>query len=314
MADILASLGVTNPAWTIELLTTDGYEHETYIVDLQQVIDDAYLVTYEVNGSPVDPKGVDLLLFRHHDDGSTWFNKVKGFGGVAVTRFMQEIELPPPGTADKPAQVVIEVGEVTDFYLDLLALDADKYAIKMIVPIGVATPTLKLNTMEAGGGQLAVLPALTLECYLPIEGTAQLVRVDIPAGTRVIGSMAWDGVLSFPELRETPSVAVDGAVSAVIKVGFPGGELRFNQAVRILIPGQAGKSVGFISGGLFTEITRVLAKDDQEYADEKLPPGGEGKIEVGGDLVVWTKHFTEFVTYTAAAPKPEPIPARKKNL
>ena len=109
----------------------------------------------------------------------------------------------------------------------------------MIVPIGVATPTLKLNTMEAGGGQLAVLPALTLECYLPIEGTAQLVRVDIPAGTRVIGSMAWDGVLSFPELRETPSVAVDGAVSAVIKVGFPGGELRFNQAVRILIPGQA---------------------------------------------------------------------------
>ena len=171
LADILASLGVTNPAWTIELLTTDGYEHETYIVDLQQVIDDAYLVTYEVNGSPVDPKGVDLLLFRHHDDGSTWFNKVKGFGGVAVTRFMQEIELPPPGTADKPAQVVIEVGEVTDFHLDLLALDADKYAIKMIVPIGVATPTLKLNTMEAGGGQLAVLPALTLECYLPIEGT-----------------------------------------------------------------------------------------------------------------------------------------------
>jgi len=313
LADILASLGVTNPAWTIELLTTDGYEHETYIVDLQQVIDDAYLVTYEVNGSPVDPKGVDLLLFRHHDDGSTWFNKVKGFGGVAVTRFMQEIELPPPGTADKPAQVVIEVGEVTDFHLDLLALDADKYAIKMIVPIGVATPTLKLNTMEAGGGQLAVLPALTLECYLPIEGTAQLVRVDIPAGTRVIGSMAWDGVLSFPELRETPSVAVDGAVSAVIKVGFPGGELRFNQAVRILIPGQAGKSVGFISGGLFTEITRVLAKDDQEYADEKLPPGGEGKIEVGGDLVVWTKHFTEFVTYTAPPSKPEPIPSEKEK-
>ena len=95
LADILASLGVTNPAWTIELLTTDGYEHETYIVDLQQVIDDAYLVTYEVNGS----RSKEWICFfsaitMTAPPGST---KVEGFGGVAVTRFMQEIELPPPG-------------------------------------------------------------------------------------------------------------------------------------------------------------------------------------------------------------------------
>ena len=85
LADILAALGVTNPAWEIELLPTDGYEHETYVVNVQKVIDDAYLVTYEVNGSPVDPKGEELHLFRNHDDGSTWFNKVKLIGGVAVT-------------------------------------------------------------------------------------------------------------------------------------------------------------------------------------------------------------------------------------
>ena len=314
LADVLANLGVTNPSWEIELLTTDGYEHETYIVDLQQVIDDAYLVTYEVNGSPVDPDGVELLLFRNHDDGSTWFNKVKGFGGVQVTRFVQEVELPPPGTVDNPAEVVIIVDEVTDFYLDLIAIDSDKYTIKMVVPAGVATPTLKFNTVEAGGGQQAVLPALILECELLVEDAWQLAQVVIPAGTTVTGPANWDGVLHFPEIKESPSVTIDGDVSAVIEIGFPDGELLFDQAVRIFIPGQAGKIVGFVRDGRFVEITRILGTDNEDYANDLLPPGGEGKIEIGSDLVIWTKHLTEFVTYAVSEEPGEDAKPQKPDL
>ncbi len=314
LVDILANLGVTNPSWEIELLTTDGYEHETYIVDLQQVIDDAYLVTYEVNGSPVDPDGVELLLFRNHDDGSTWFNKVKGFGGVQVKKFIQKIELPPPGTVDNPAEVVIIVDEVTDFYLDLIAIDSDKYTIKMVVPAGVATPTLKFNTVEAGGGQQAVLPALILECELLVEDAWQLAQVVIPAGTTVTGPANWDGVLHFPEIKESPSVTIDGDVSAVIEIGFPDGELLFDQAVRIFIPGQAGKIVGFVRDGRFVEITRILGTDNEDYANDLLPPGGEGKIEIGSDLVIWTKHLTEFVTYAVSEKPGEDAKPQKPDL
>ena len=315
LADILADLGVINPAWEIELLTTDGFSDPTYTVDLQNVIDNAYLVAYEVNGSPVDPEGVELLLFRNYDDGSTWFNKVKGFGGVAVTRFVQEIDLPDPGTGDEPAQIVIEIGDVTDFYLDLLAVDVDKYAITMVAPAGIETPTLKLNTMAAGGGQQAFLPALSLKCSLLIDGAWQQVQVDIPAGTTILGPADWDGVLRFPEVKERASVAVNGTVSAAIEIGLFGEELRFDQAVRICLPGQAGKNVGFARDGRLVVITRVLERDDQSYADTKLPPGGEGKIVVGNDLVVWTKHFTEFIAYapSSGVVGPDPSPGGDKK-
>lgn len=33
--------------------------------------------------------------------------------------FVREIPLPAPGTADDPAQVDVEVGEITDLYLDI---------------------------------------------------------------------------------------------------------------------------------------------------------------------------------------------------
>ena len=315
LADILADLGITNPAWEIELLATDGYKHDSYSVNLQKVIDDAYLVTYLVNGSPVDTDGIELHIYRNHDDGSTWFNRARKIGGVSVRKFVQKIELPDPGTAGDPAQVLIEVGDVTDFYLDMLAMDADKYAITMVVHAGIETPTLKLNIMEAGGGQQVVLPALCLKCNLLIEGAWQLVQVDIPAGTTVMGPADWDGVLYFPEVKEKPSVSIDGISEVVIEIGLPDGELLFDQAVRMLIPGQAGKTVGFVRGGRFVKISSVLAKDNQAYADEQLPPGGEGKIEVDEDLVVWTKHFTEFVAYLLAPdiPKPDPKPGDEKE-
>ncbi len=297
LADILAALGVTNPAWEIELLAADGYEHESYVVSLQTVIDDGYLLTYLVNGAPVDPEGIELHIYRHHDDGSTWLNRAREISGVRVKKYVQKIALPAPGTADEPAQVVVEVGAVTDFYLDLSAMDVDKYALTMIVPAGTETPSLKFNTVEAGGGNQAVLPAISLKCNLFIEGAWQLVEVDIPAGTIVTGSVYWDGVLHFPAVQEKPSVSIDGIVGAVIEIGLLDSELLFDQAVRLSFPGQVGKKVGFVQNDRFVEITRTLAKDDQAYADDEVPWGGAGKIGVGPDLVVWTKHFTQFVTY-----------------
>jgi hypothetical protein len=37
---------------------------------------------------------------------------------------------------------------------------------------------------------------------------------------------------------------------------------------------------------------------DTQTAGDILAAGGTGKIDVGSDLVIWTKHFTKFITYT----------------
>jgi hypothetical protein len=202
----------------------------------------------------------------------------------------------------------VEVGEITDLYLDISPDDADKYAINITVPAGAETPTLMVNTVAVEGGRQAVLPAISIESSLSIEGEWQPVRVDIAAGTTVTGPADWDGVLQLPAVKEKPSVSIDGDVSVVLELGLLQGELLFDKAVRLHIPGQAGKNVGYIKNGVFTEISRILAEDSQAYADAQLPPGGDGKIDIGADLVVWTRHFTEFVTYTPASEEPGPEP------
>ena len=67
------------------------------------------------------------------------------------------------------------------------------------------------------------------------------------------------------------------------------------------MPGEAGKRVGYIQfGGELIEITTIGSSDSQTEANT-LPAGGTLKIDVGSDLVIWTKHFTKFVTYTQAS-------------
>ena len=61
--------------------------------------------------------------------------------------------------------------------------------------------------------------------------------------------------------------------------------------MRILLPGQAGKRAGYSRPGTdFTEITSTCAADSQAAGDA-LATDGECKIDVGGDLVIWTKHL-----------------------
>ena len=67
------------------------------------------------------------------------------------------------------------------------------------------------------------------------------------------------------------------------------------------MPGAKGKRVGVISGRVFNEITTVMAADTQAAGNALA---SHGKIEVGNDVAIWTKHFTKFVVYTPATTPP----------
>ena len=85
--------------------------------------------------------------------------------------------------------------------------------------------------------------------------------------------------------------------NTAIEVGFDGARLSFDNAVRILIPGQAGNRAGYIRTGIeFTEIINICAADTQIAGDAV---SSECKINVGSDLVIWTKHFTKFAAFTS---------------
>ena len=150
------------------------------------------------------------------------------------------------------------------------------------------------------------LPSMTVEAITSIS--SRPVKLEIPQGTTINAPVEWDGIFNVPTLKKNDSVKImdeeagnPAKVTCVLEIGCNNVPLKFNRAVRILIPGQAGKEVGYCNGPYFTKISRVCAEDSQTWADANIPSGGEAKLNVGNDLVIWTKHLTTFVTYYRTA-------------
>jgi len=174
--------------------------------------------------------------------------------------------------------------------------------VTITVPSSVTDATLDvsslLNSPVSGTVTTSALPAMTITAATSLSATP--VQVSLPAGMTVGAAAGWNGTINIPTVIANNSVTVTpdsgqtAAVNAVIEVGYGDVPLTLSAPVRILLPGQAGKDVGYIRGGVFTKISNHLTQD----SGDSLAAGGDGYINVGSDLVIWTRHFTEFVAYT----------------
>ena len=185
--------------------------------------------------------------------------------------------------------------------------------IAINVPSDVTNATLTvasfLQIPSSGIVKSSALPALTIsaDVHLTNGSTPINVQVQIPQGTTVSAPVGWDGTINVPTVQATNSVTVTpssgntASVNSVIEVGYGNVPLTFDHAVRLLIPGQAGKKVGYVRSGTFYPISTIVRADDQTTADHTLAAGQDGYLNVGPDLVIWTKHFTQFVIYTETA-------------
>ncbi|MHB8918991.1 MAG: S-layer homology domain-containing protein, partial [Desulfocucumaceae bacterium] len=190
-----------------------------------------------------------------------------------------------------------------------LAVTAAMDDVTITVPSDVTDATINVaELLLAPAGDTVTTAPMPAE--LKIEASTTIsdvkpVEISIPAGTTISAADSdnWDGTINVPTVKANNTVTVTAdagktaTVEAVIEIGFNDVPLTFSKAVRILIPGQAGKDAGYYRGTTFTKITTVLNADTQAAGDA-LAPGQDGKIDVGTDLVIWTKHFTKFIAYT----------------
>jgi len=148
------------------------------------------------------------------------------------------------------------------------------------------------------------------------------VTVAIPATRITPDDSSWDGVIQNPIVVPNSSVSIPAesgtsvTVATAIEVGAGTIGLTFDEGVRLLLPDQADKLVGFERNGTFTQITTECAADTQTAGDA-LAVGGDCYISVGADMVIWTKHFTTFAAYSfaaaPAAPASPTLPATGAN-
>lgn len=181
--------------------------------------------------------------------------------------------------------------DVDDDGDEIVILDDD--AVNGItIPEGVDDVTINVDNLVTDGE--GTLPEIVINAATSVGD----VTVSIPNGVVVNGGTAWMGIINSPTVKANDSVSgVDGTVDSVLEIGFGSTELTFDKGVRIVIEGKAGKRIGYSHGGPFTEITAVCT-DDSQAIGNALAAGADCKIDVGSDLVVWTKHFSSFVTFT----------------
>ncbi|GIP34479.1 leucine-rich repeat domain-containing protein [Paenibacillus sp. J2TS4] len=175
----------------------------------------------------------------------------------------------------------IQVGQ-DDF---TLAVSQQAEDVKLQFPVQQINAELKVATS----------PLIKVE----MQTSLGQVNLLIPKGTLIKGSADWDGSLPLPTIRPNHSLTVSEAPSihAIIEVGFDDLDLYFDQPVRLVIPGQGGRKAGYLKRGEFKPIERVLSADHLDAAIQEIPEDEEAKIDVGKDLIIWTKHFTTFIAY-----------------
>lgn len=132
------------------------------------------------------------------------------------------------------------------------------------------------------------------------------VAIEIPVGTIIAGPSDWSGSVNLPSLLDKSLISMtngDGTINTVdnaLEIGFGDQLLTFSNPVKITLKGKAGKLAGYVKGGVFTPITNIC----DALTPPTLTDNGECKLDfdnnadgIKDDLVIWTKHFTKFVTY-----------------
>ena len=175
------------------------------------------------------------------------------------------------------------------------------------VPASVAVSRLNVSSILSVGGNStdATIGGAVVAITTTSAGSFSLM---LPAGLTLSGGDGWNGLIELPrvkaETKATTPIPSSGTVtstSLVVEVGSVSETLSLSKPARIVLPNQAGKLSGFASPGhFFTQIDLTCDADSEAAVVAQLAvrPRAECSIDVGNDLVIWTKHFTSFITYT----------------
>lgn len=186
----------------------------------------------------------------------------------------------------------------------VLITDPDQ-PVTITIGDDTSNPTIDVSAFITDG--TGTIPQITV--------TSSVADIVIPATTVTSTDDSWDGVIDAPTITTVSLPETSGetkTLGTAIEVGFADAKLSFDDAVKIVFPDQKGKRIGYTRTGIsFTEITAECPANNGDAlgVDEAC------KIDVDNDLVVWTRHFTKFATFSSAIiPAVVTIPSAKTTV
>lgn len=167
--------------------------------------------------------------------------------------------------------------------------------ITMAIDRDTDSPSLDASALVLDG--VGVFPKINL---LINTGSSGIVGVYMPATTTITSaSSSWDGLIAATSTPvNLPESYGQGMVSPGFVLGSTSTMLSFDRAVKILAPLQAGRGVVYTRDNITFFGIPTCGENSQTWADANLAASSDCKIDEGVNLVIWTKHFTTFATYS----------------
>ncbi|MFZ3043611.1 MAG: peptidoglycan-binding protein, partial [Minisyncoccia bacterium] len=216
------------------------------------------------------------------------------------------VSAPAPTPAPAPDQVPLTANTMLDeVHHQIVVKPEDTSHANIDVPNTVVDASLDLSSLLSGSS--ATIPGSVKIHSSTSEGD---IDVEIPAGTILTASDSWNGVMNLPTATTTSTIPTASSgktisLSKTIEMGAGDTPLSFNNPVKVTFVGQAGKLAGWSQRGVFHEITATC----DDAVNPTLDSGADCKIDSSADMIVWTKHFSTFMTYDETSiPAPAPAP------
>ncbi|WP_313637038.1 S-layer homology domain-containing protein, partial [Paenibacillus sp.] len=246
-----------------------------------------HILTGKVDGIATDQGTYALIAY---DRLINHKNRLFDMSNVVIKQpeETKEIEVTLP-SGDKPKVVIFQ--NSNNYILPINSGDSNK-------EITVEIPEYKQSTVSVNLPSNSNLPKL--------EGTKGNVSVAIPKGAQVTSGDSSKVELLSPTtgtesaLKDSLNQIISGdkKLESIIQAFSMGGSARveFNQFITLTFKGLKGKDAAYIQDGTPHTIQK-FASDALGLASDKL----EYAYDDGNDLIVKTKHFTDYIAYTSSA-------------
>lgn len=176
----------------------------------------------------------------------------------------------------------------------VVTVPSDGPSYHVTVPEGATEVQLALGAPSSPGAAVVIPVEVTVETSV---GASLLIPPDTSVTSTDPG---WDGTIQLPKVVNdvvVPTTAGQSVeIGLAIELGSPTARIEFDAAVKLVLAGQAGKSVAYIQAGSFHRITAECPAT--------APIGittDECWMNDGDDLGIWTNHFTTFLAYGVSA-------------
>lgn len=195
------------------------------------------------------------------------------------------------------------------------ALEANQMPFFELTTVSSTTPNVVVMTPDAG---TINIPVDVSQSYIDLSsiltnGSGVIGEITINAQTAnnsyvvsfadqvdLTGETGWDELIYAPfeiDASGYNDIPVEAADVSGISIGSDTHGIEFSKGVRLEIDDKAGYTIGFYEDDTFTEVTSPCDEDTQAIGDA-LGAGEACYIDVDDDLILWTKHFTDVITYT----------------